>query len=183
MLRSSPSDPRCVRFWGRRGRRPSTHCRPDLGQAWAENGLGNAYLNGLGVPKSNETALVWFSKAAAQNYPGGEMNLGQMYENGLAVGEDPARAAALYRRGAEQGRAAGWSLLKRLCDNNSQLSRASCAGIPAGTTSAPMFDFKGHPELIWPLFIVLGKIGLGCAGALLVAVFLFFRFRRAATNL
>src|ERR1700722_1309794 len=52
-----------------------------LGQSWAENNLGNLNLYGEGVPQSDESALFWFNKAAAQNDAGAEVNLGQMYEN------------------------------------------------------------------------------------------------------
>lgn len=136
------------------------------GQAWAQNNLGNLYLNGNGVEQDDDQARIWFEKAAAQNDPGGEINLGQLYQNGYGVSAvDRARAAHLYRKAGEQGRAGGWAMLKRLCDRHSDAAPADCGAIPKGTQSAPRWNIDGRVifDLI-RLAISLVLLGLLVAG-------------------
>ena len=139
------------------------------GQAWAQNNLGNLYLSGNGVSEDDAQALSWFQKSAAQRDPGGEANLGQLYEHGTGVPKNLARAASLYRAAGEGGRAMGWSLLKRLCDGHAAATPADCARVPAGTKSAPAFDYAAA---IGPVFKLL-----------VLSIGLFFSIKRARAAL
>ena len=65
--------------------------------------LGNMYLNGQGVPKSDWEAAAWFRKASDQGLAGAQYALGKMYENGRGVPQDNTQAVAWYRKAAEQG--------------------------------------------------------------------------------
>jgi len=71
----------------------------------AQNGLGNLYLNGNGVPRDYAQALSWYQKAADQNYPGAQFNLGRLYQFGWGVTKDFAQAFSWYQKAALQGNA------------------------------------------------------------------------------
>jgi len=77
-----------------------------LGDASAENTIGDIYLNGFGVAKDSAQALEWYRKAAAQGELAVYFGLGDMYANGFGVPNDHAAAAQRYRKAAEQGYAA-----------------------------------------------------------------------------
>ena len=45
------------------------------GYATAQNNIGYLYLNGLGVPQSNDKAIEYFTKAAEQGHKGAKTEL------------------------------------------------------------------------------------------------------------
>ena len=49
----------------------------------------------------HQTALMWFRKAAAQGYPGPQINLGLLYERGRGVRKDVIRAYMWYAVAAD----------------------------------------------------------------------------------
>jgi len=69
----------------------------ELGEADAQNYVGEIYLKGLGTAPDYAKAAQWFEKAAAQGSRRARINLGYMYEQGLGVSQDTARALNLYR--------------------------------------------------------------------------------------
>ncbi|MBJ3777352.1 caspase family protein [Acuticoccus mangrovi] len=54
-------------------------------------------------PKDYDAALMWFNRAAEQDYPTAFDKLGLMYRGGLGVEKDLAKAAEYFARGAELG--------------------------------------------------------------------------------
>ncbi len=69
----------------------------EIGDADAQNYVGEIYLKGLGTAPDYAKAAQWFEKAAAQGSRRARINLGYMYEQGLGVSQDTARALNLYR--------------------------------------------------------------------------------------
>jgi len=75
--------------------------------------LGNAYREGVGVPKDYRAAARWYAAASAQNLPEAEVVLGYLYEHGKGVPKDYSEALRYYRAAAEQGE----------CDGGKQFGR------------------------------------------------------------
>ena len=58
---------------------PALTHKAEAGDVDAQLILALAYGQGNGVSKSNEKALEWYRKAAAQNHPMGQNSVGQAY--------------------------------------------------------------------------------------------------------
>lgn len=86
----------------------------ELGYAPAQVNLGFAYLNGKGVVRNDQMAVMWFQKAAEQNHPAAISNLGYCYSNGCGVAVDKQRALSLYKQAADMGNEKGASNYKAL---------------------------------------------------------------------
>src|SRR4051812_16662968 len=67
----------------------------ELGDAEAQNYVGEIYLKGLGTEPDYQKSAEWFNKAAAQGSRRARINLGYQYEQGLGVQRDLARALNL----------------------------------------------------------------------------------------
>ena len=63
--------------------------------------LGEIYSRGLGVPKNEEMAFSWYSKAANKGYPWAEERLGEAYQKGLGVPIDTVQALNWYQKAAD----------------------------------------------------------------------------------
>jgi Caspase domain/Sel1 repeat len=68
----------------------------EIGDADAQNYVGEIYLKGLGTEPDYAKAAQWFEKAAAQGSKRARINLGYIYEQGLGVPQDTAKALNLY---------------------------------------------------------------------------------------
>ena len=58
------------------------------GGSWngeAQNELGILHFNGLGTPKDDAKAFLYFQLAAENGSPEGMYNLGAMYDNGFGT--------------------------------------------------------------------------------------------------
>jgi TPR repeat protein len=75
----------------------------EKGDANSEALLGRAYYEGVGVPRSYPTALIWLNKAVEQNNADAMFFLGLMYEYSRGVGEDLQKALSLFDRAAALG--------------------------------------------------------------------------------
>ena len=75
----------------------------DHGSAAAAYNLGNAYLNGNGVPKDLNQAERWWRKSADQGNAHAQFNLGELYAEGTVVPQDFTQAAVWWRKAADQG--------------------------------------------------------------------------------
>ncbi|BCA53501.1 hypothetical protein W02_06410 [Nitrospira sp. KM1] len=63
-----------------------------MGEARAQYDLALLYDKGLGVPQSDEQALLWYKRAAEQGEPHAQYNLALMYMNGQGVPVDLVQA-------------------------------------------------------------------------------------------
>lgn len=77
-----------------------------LGNAGAQNNLGNLYADGRGVDQDDAQAVYWYRLAAEQGNAAAQRNLGYMYETGRGVAQDDAQAVYWFKLSAEQGNAA-----------------------------------------------------------------------------
>jgi clan AA aspartic protease (TIGR02281 family) len=84
------------------------------GDATAQTNLGWMYLNGKGVPQSDERAAGFFKLAAAQGNAVAQNNLGVMYEAGRGVVRNDAEAARLFKLSADQGNSDARANIARL---------------------------------------------------------------------
>ena len=73
------------------------------GSAGAQFALGNAYFNGTGTAADRERAVMWYKRAADQNYPPAMFNLAYCCANGTGTSVDKERACELYRKAAKNG--------------------------------------------------------------------------------
>jgi TPR repeat protein/chromosome segregation ATPase len=69
----------------------------------AQNTLGNAYSNALGVKQDYAAALIWYRRAAENGFAPAQFNLGLVYELGRGVKADEFQAFKYYMMAAEQG--------------------------------------------------------------------------------
>ena len=76
------------------------------GHVQAQNRLAICYGKGqLGLSKDEKQAIVWYEKAAEQNYPSAQYNLGIKYFKGCGVEKDNTKSVYWYLRAAEKGSA------------------------------------------------------------------------------
>jgi hypothetical protein len=76
----------------------------ELGNAAAQNNLGNCYYGGYGVTKKDYAeAVKWYLKSAEQGNAVAQYNLGNCYENGDGVTRNYAETVKWYLKAAEQG--------------------------------------------------------------------------------
>jgi len=75
----------------------------EKGNSWAQVELGQCYLEGRGVNKSEEEAFKLFKKAAEQGDVYAQGRLGLCYEEGEGVSQDYKEAVRWYTKAAEQG--------------------------------------------------------------------------------
>lgn len=76
------------------------------GDADAQNGIGDMYFAGQGVPQDFVIAAMWYRRAADQGLAWGQQNLGWMYESGTGLPQDYTQAAHWFGLAAKQG--LGW---------------------------------------------------------------------------
>ncbi|MBX3307876.1 MAG: sel1 repeat family protein [Nitrospira sp.] len=62
------------------------------GNAEAQNGLGELYAKGKGMPQDYTQARTWYEKAATQGHPHAQNNLAELYFAGLGGPQDLVRA-------------------------------------------------------------------------------------------
>ncbi len=74
----------------------------DAGHAMAQYRLGVLYINGQGVPQSDEKAAALFRKAADQGLGHAQYSLGVLYQRGRGVPKSKQQAAELFRVAADQ---------------------------------------------------------------------------------
>ena len=60
----------------------------EAGDAASQFNLGLMYLDGVGVPQSDEKAVEWFRRSADQGYAKAQYNLGALYAVGKGVRRD-----------------------------------------------------------------------------------------------
>jgi hypothetical protein len=70
----------------------------EAGDPDAQNNVGEIYERGLGGQPNFEVAVIWYQKAADQNYSRALFNLGTLYEQGQGVEKDRLKALNLYRK-------------------------------------------------------------------------------------
>jgi localization factor PodJL len=73
------------------------------GDAAAAYEVGTRFADGHGVPRSSESAALWFERAAKQGVAPAQFRLGGFYEKGIGVKKDLAAARDLYLAAAGKG--------------------------------------------------------------------------------
>ena len=73
------------------------------GEGWAQASLGEAYLNGEGVPQNLAAARSWFKKSAEQENPLGQYRYGMVLVKGIGGARDVAAGAAFLAEAAAAG--------------------------------------------------------------------------------
>lgn len=72
------------------------------------------YFFGRGVGLDYRTALIWYTKAADQQFADAQFRLGYMYEKGLGVTPDEKAALDLYKKAASNGSVDAQKAMDRL---------------------------------------------------------------------
>jgi len=83
----------------------------EKGNSIAQNILGIAYQEGLGVEADIDTSLIWYRKAAEQGNAESQHELGTLYGIGWGVPKDKAMSLVWHRKAAEQGYAPSQGIL------------------------------------------------------------------------
>jgi localization factor PodJL len=73
------------------------------GDAAAAYEIGARFADGHGVPRSSESAALWFERAAKQGLAPAQFRLGGFYEKGIGVKKDFVAARDLYLAAAGKG--------------------------------------------------------------------------------
>ncbi|MDD4308906.1 MAG: tetratricopeptide repeat protein [Candidatus Cloacimonetes bacterium] len=81
------------------------------GDSAAQNNLGIAYSDGIGVEIDNSEAFKWFKASADQGNPEALYNLGIMYYDGLGAELDIDEALACWELSAQQGNTSAMNAL------------------------------------------------------------------------
>lgn len=74
-----------------------------MGNAWAQQLLGYAYENGLGVLQDYHEAMKWYRRAAEQGNARAQFLLGYGYRWGHGVAQDYEEAVKWFQKSAEKG--------------------------------------------------------------------------------
>ncbi len=75
----------------------------NMGDAEAQDELGDCYALGYGVAKDYKQAVHWYTQAANQGYAAAQYMLGEGYYDGSIVAQDKARALEWHKKAANQG--------------------------------------------------------------------------------
>ena len=75
----------------------------EQGHPLAQDSLGVAYCNGVGVAKDPEKGVMWLRKAAEQGQDNAQFNLARCCAEGTGIPRDEKAAADWYHKAAEQG--------------------------------------------------------------------------------
>jgi hypothetical protein len=80
-----------------------TRRRADKGDPIAQFQLGTMYANGVGTPKDDAKAVIWFQRAAEQGNADAQYTLALRYDNGQGAEKDGSQAVDWYKKAAAQG--------------------------------------------------------------------------------
>ncbi|MFO1437172.1 MAG: hypothetical protein U1F81_02550 [Verrucomicrobiaceae bacterium] len=72
------------------------------GDPWAQTAIGWCYMEGRGVPRSEENAADMFHLASVQNLGWAQVSLGMCYAEGKGVGKDSKTAVVFFEKAANQ---------------------------------------------------------------------------------
>jgi len=75
----------------------------DAGDSQAQYNLGWMFKRGRGVPRSDETAIMWFELSAKSGHPGAQSTLGSIYYYGEGVVRNELVGARWFVLAARQG--------------------------------------------------------------------------------
>ena len=87
----------------------------ELGNAEAQNSLGDCYSDGKGVPQDQAEAVKWWRKAAEQGYISAQKILGDCYFYGKGVPQDQAEGMKWWKKAADMGNDADTQCLLGMC--------------------------------------------------------------------
>jgi hypothetical protein len=73
------------------------------GDPIAQFELGTMYANGVGIPKDDAEAVIWFRRAAEHGNADARYTLALRYDNGQGVEKDGSQALDWYQKAAAQG--------------------------------------------------------------------------------
>ena len=93
------------------------------GNAEAMNGLGQIYIQGIGVPINNTLAIEWFEKAAQNGYAKAYYNLAVLYREGVSLPKDLPKAVAYFEKAAKAGDIGAFSRWGELVKNGLGVAR------------------------------------------------------------
>jgi hypothetical protein len=80
-----------------------TRRKADKGDPIAQFELGTLYANGVGIPKDDAEAVIWFRRAAEHGNADAQYTLALRYDNGQGVEKDGSQALDWYQKAAAQG--------------------------------------------------------------------------------
>ncbi len=84
------------------------------GNADAQNQLGDAYFDGIGIEQDRAKAFEWYLRAAEQGHGKAQYNVAYAYANGIGTQKNTSEAIKWYGKSADQGVALAQYVLAKL---------------------------------------------------------------------
>lgn len=116
----------------------------EQGDADAQYNFGLLYMNGLGVEKSDRTALWWFTRAAQQGLADAQYNAGVMYYLGKGVYPSHKTAIEWWQLAVEKGHANAQNNLAIMYAFGYAVKKEPAKAVELWTAAAE----QGHPDAI-----------------------------------
>ena len=126
------------------------------GEPGAMNLIGDAHLDGVGVPKDDKKAYEWFRRAAAAEDAEGMFNVAFMYENGRGTDRNYRDAMVYYKKAAKGGFAPAFFSVGRMYANGRGVGKNDAEAVKWYRDGAD----RGHPAAMNNLGFALQK-GIG----------------------
>lgn len=86
----------------------------ELGNPNAQNQLGDAYFDGIGIEQDPKQAFEWYLRAAEQGHGKAQYNVAYAYANGIGTQKNLAEAVQWYGKSADQGVALAQYVLAKI---------------------------------------------------------------------
>jgi len=80
-----------------------TRLKAEKGDPIAQFNLGTMYANGVGTPKNDAEAVIWFRRAAEHGNADAQYTLALRHDNGQNVDKNGSQALVWYQKAAAQG--------------------------------------------------------------------------------
>ncbi|MGJ8673517.1 tetratricopeptide repeat protein [Rubritalea sp.] len=110
----------------------------EKGDADCQFNLALMYEQGMGIPKDEKEAVVWYRKSAELGNSNAQFNLGVLYEHGRGTAVDFAQANQWYRKASVQGDALAIGNLGMLYVRGQGVKADKIAGVALLLRSATM---------------------------------------------
>lgn len=99
------------------------------GNAEAQNQLGDAYYDGIGVEQDYKQAFEWYLRAAEQGHGKAQYNVAYAYANGIGTQKNIDEAIKWYGKSADQGVALALYVLAKMLINGQYIEQDIAKGL------------------------------------------------------
>ncbi len=119
----------------------------EIGDATAQNELGDDYDGGLGVAKDDAESASWYLKAAELGDLDAQVRIGLDYEQGTGVTQDYAQAAQWFQKAADKGKASAQRNLGLLYLHGNGVTKDAAEALRWMSKAAGQGDVRAQMEV------------------------------------